>query len=697
MRDNGDGTFTVAQDADRSGDFESALTVGADELELMLPGIGDVLGSTSEPDPSTGEPGDSAADPPPDDSTDPELGEPEPGEPEPGQPADGTVDWDFGDGGWVVVGAETNEVGFVDVDGDGVADLLVGIAGDGTFIVAQDADGDGSWESQTTMTVEELDAVLPGLAEALPAEVDAIVQAQIAADPGPDADANPVSPEAPEPLDLDGDGTVDAVRWHHDDGSWEVLRDADGDGVADSIVLHTPGQIDVLVVAEPNGQYTVYHPTEDGSGWDPAGQAYSSGELDTALPGVSGLLGSTVGPDGVVPAEAPLPVSFDADGDGTDDAVRFDHPDGSYSILYDLDGDGTADAMQYPNGDGTSMVVVPDGHGGYDRYQVDQDGQWAAEPDQHYTRAQLDDEQPGLGALLGSPIADIDTAQPEPPAADSPDGASDLPELTEPTGQVGFIDVDADGVDDTARWDFGDGTWQELWDTDADQQADQLVLDTDGDGQADYAVVDNGNGTYTVYASDGAGWSDSQTVDRAALDAALPGAGELLDGRVDEAGAAAEVVDPAGLITHDPATWSFDAGSWQVVGDAGPGSVDLDVDGDGTADLRIDRIGDSYAASQDMDGDGIWESQTAFDTRADLEAAIPGAAAAIDLTYEQNTDPDPWADPTDAATDTDIPAGGDPADASDLSGDGEASRTRRRRTAGSTTGGEPRPCQWGSR
>ena len=85
------------------------------------------------------------------------------------------------------------------------------------------------------------------------------------------------------------------------------------------------------------------------------------------------------------------------------------------------------------------------------------------------------------------------------------------------------------------HWDFGDGTWQELWDVDGDQDADVLVIDTNGDASADYAITDNGDGSYTIYAdSDGDGeWDDEgQTLTRAELDEALPGVSDLLDSKI---------------------------------------------------------------------------------------------------------------------------------------------------------------------
>ena len=58
-----------------------------------------------------------------------------------------------------------------------------------------------------------------------------------------------------------------------------------------------------------------------------------------------------------------------------------------------------------------------------------------------------------------------------------PDPGPD-PIAPDPGSGSGPSDYDGDGQIDTLRWDFGNSTWQELWDVDGDLNADILVVDT---------------------------------------------------------------------------------------------------------------------------------------------------------------------------------------------------------------------------
>ena len=124
----------------------------------------------------------------------------------------------------------------------------------------------------------------------------------------------------------------------------------------------------------------------------------------------------------------------------------------------------------------------------------------------------------------------------------APCGAPVPPDDTVPppgttTGDGGvYVDQDGDGESDTIRWEFGDGTWQELTDVDGDLGMDALFIDTNGDDHPDYAVIENADGTYTVHAdSDGDGvWDASQVFTRVELDESLPGISALLDSRLDD-------------------------------------------------------------------------------------------------------------------------------------------------------------------
>ena len=220
----------------------------------------------------------------------------------------------------------------------------------------------------------------------------------------------------------------------------------------------------------------------------------------------------------------------DTDGDGTADTVLWEFGDGTWQQLTDLDGDGNADVLVIDtNGDDQADYGISDnGDGTYTIYQdADGDGQW--DEGQSFTRAELDDALPGVTDLLDTQIGERRRADPTPtPTTDPEPGPTPDPDgdTTDDGGVVS--DYDGDGVADTVHWDFGDGTWQELWDVDGDQDADVLVIDTNGDESADYAITDNGDGSYTIYAdSDGDGeWDDEgQTMTRVELDEALPGVG----------------------------------------------------------------------------------------------------------------------------------------------------------------------------
>ena len=261
------------------------------------------------------------------------------------------------------------------------------------------------------------------------------------------------------------------------------------------------------------------------------------------------------------------------------------------------------------------------------------------------------------------------TPDPEPGPTPDPDG-----DTTDDGGVVS--DYDGDGVADTVHWDFGDGTWQELWDVDGDQDADVLVIDTNGDDSADYAISDNGDGTYTIYQdSDGDGeWDDEgQTMTRAELDGALPGISDLLDSKIGggtsepDPGPAPDpgptpdpdtTTDDGGVVSDydgdgvvDTVHWDFGDGTWQELldldGDQNADALIIDTNGDDNADYAIAENGDgTYTIYQDSDGDGVWDDEGQVFTRAELDDALPGVSDLLDSKIEGGSpEPGPTPDP----------------------------------------------------
>ncbi len=382
--------------------------------------------------------------------------------------------------------------------------------------------------------------------------------------------------EDPWAFDTDSDGVTDVVQWNFADGTWQELRDVDGDGNADVLLIDTNGDdsADIQIWDNGDGTYTAAQDT-DGDGQYETEQSFTRDELDAAMPGVVDLLDIQFGaatdqppttdpgtdtppvtdPATDVPVDSgAAPVEIDADSDGITDVVQWNFADGTWQELRDVDGDGNADVLLIDtNGDDSADIQIWDnGDGTYTALQ-DADGDGVFETEQSFTRDELDASIPGVADLLDSqfgagpdtpPVADQPPADQPPadqppadqPVADNP-SADQPPVLVDATGNPLTdaewipLDSNADGVIDAEQWIFPDGTWQALIDVDGNHQPDVLIIDTNGDDTEDIQVWMNPDGTYTVlYDADHDGTFEVQnTFDRAELDARLPGATALLD------------------------------------------------------------------------------------------------------------------------------------------------------------------------
>ena len=404
-------------------------------------------------------------------------------------------------------------------------------------------------------------------------------------------------------------------------------------------------------------------------------------------------------------------VLSDYDGDGVADTVHWDFGDGTWQELLDLDGDQDADALVIDtNGDASADYAITDnGDGTYTIYaDSNGDGEWDDEG-QTMSRADLDSALPGVSDLLDSKIGGGAEPDPQPEPQPEPvdntttdNGTTDNGTTDDGTTDDGGVvsDYDGDGVTDTVHWDFGDGTWQELWDVDGDQDADILVIDTNGDASADYAITDNGDGSYSIFVDsngDGEWDEDSQTLTRAELDEALPGVADLLDTRIGSGGGtpdggdAVPFPEPAGDTQTGDATDAaidlgnadvsaadvdddgqidvvqivdYDAGVLEQLidldGDLNPDVLTVDVNLDATPDVRItDNEDGTYTVDMDTDGDLVMDS-TETVTADELEDLLPGAVTLLDTPLDdpafEPTGLDPAPEPAPEPAPADDPA-----------------------------------------
>ena len=490
--DNGDGTYTAVQDADGDGTFEAEQTFTRAELDTNLPGVGDLLDSQFGQSSTPTDPGTTPTDGPTDPGTPaaddaPVLVDSD------GDGVGDTLVWDFGDGTWQqlsdVDGDGNADLLVIDTNGDDTADYAISDNGDGSYSVFQ-PDANGDWTESQSFTRDELDAQLPGIGELLDTEITDNSHNPIP-DQGTDTPVDqpvdqPVDTGSPVPLDTDNDGTDDTVQWNFGDGTWQELRDLDGDGNADVLVIDTNGDDlgDYAIVDNGDGSYTLYQDADGDGQWDDEGQTFSRDELDASLPGVGDLLDSkingtvagdgdqptnepvvndpttpvtpddtTTTPDTVIPGSSGNPVTdagwvaYDTDGDGTVDAEAWSFADGTWQALIDVDGNGQPDVLAIDtNGDDVEDIQVWDNGDGTFTVLYDADGDGTFEVQNTFDQAELDARLPGAADLLHTQYAG---ALPTEPTTAPTDPTTDP--TTDPS-DVGYDPTDA-GYDPTVDGD----------------------------------------------------------------------------------------------------------------------------------------------------------------------------------------------------------------------------------------------------
>ncbi len=630
---------------------------------------------------------------------------------------DGVADlevWTFPDGSWQVLadtdGNQQADTLAIDVDGDGVADIQVQITADGTYFVQWDTDLDGNVDLEQEFSRTELEDVLPGAADLLDTQyVSGSDQATPVSDPAdgaaPTGAETPTDPDTDsggqaeyEAFDTDGDGTIDGEQWVFPDGSWNVLADTDGDAQADLLAVDTNGdnEPDLYITTNNDGTYSVEWDS-DFDGVFESQQVFTREDLEATLPGAADLLDTRYSEGSADSAGGASEYgAFDDDGDGVIDFEQWVFPDGTWQVLQDTDFDLQPDQLAVDSNDnGEADLVVNLNDDGSYSVQYDQDGDGVFEVTEDFTRAELDQVLPGVGAAF-------DTSYGETPGAPmGPDvGPADVPGSTGTNAMAGNAgsavpsgdavsagseaeytasDTDGDGVVDLEQWVFPDGSWAVVADTDGDLAADTVGVDTDGDGEIDIVVAQTANGNYNVqWDRDGDGVFElDQEFTRAELDSALPGVTDTLDfqyegvpiteGMGGSAGSTlpASNVAPEQLPAPDPApepesvpaagdtvyetadtdgdgltdaqAWTFADGTWQILTDSDlDGQADMlfiDTDGDDQADLQVCVNADgSYQVLYDQDADGVFEVDQAF-TRDELDELLPGVTDLLDTNY----------------------------------------------------------------
>lgn len=637
---------------------------------------------------------------------------------------DGVADlevWTFPDGSWQVLadtdGNQQADTLAIDVDGDGVADIQVQITADGTYLVQWDTDLDGNVDLEQEFSRTELEDVLPGAADLLDTQyVAGSDQATPAS--SPEEGAAPTGEETPtgsatdsstdsgsdaeyQAFDIDGDGTIDAEQWVFPDGTWNVLADIDGDSQADLLAVDTNGdnEPDLYITLNNDGTYSVEWDS-DFDGVFESQQDFTRDDLDATLPGAADLLdtrysaGSADSADGdgsqtpdgngsnvnVGTEETGTPAAgaaeygaFDDDGDGVIDFEQWVFPDGTWQVLQDTDFDLQPDQLAVDsNGNGEADLVVNLNDDGSYSVQYDQDGDGVFEVTEDFTRAELDQVLPGVGAAF-------DTSYGETP--DAPlgggDGPADVPGSNGTNAMAGNAgsevpagseaadggavsagseaeytasDTDGDGVVDLEQWIFPDGSWAVVADTDGDLEADTVGVDTDGDGEIDIVVAQTANGNYNVqWDQDGDGVFElDQEFTRAELDSALPGVADTLDFQYEGVpitegmGGSAGVTVPASHDAPEQVPAPEPAPEPEAVPAAGDTVYETaDTDGDGLIDAQAWTFADgTWQILTDSDLDGQADMlfiDTDGDDQADVQVCV-NADGSYQVLYDQDGD-----------------------------------------------------------
>lgn len=331
--------------------------------------------------------------------------------------------------------------------------------------------------------------------------------------------------------DADGDGVADSVIVGQDQYT-VVITDHDGDGEADSIttydsdgtVVDQKGDSGEVPDTEQTGQDT--GSTEETStgdsgetdsgdtGSDPdSGDSGDSGDTDTGDTDTSASSISVVDDQGRT-VEVGEP-TVDMNGDGTNDTAVVHGDDGSTTGYTDRNGDGEADQITHITADSQVTISVSDGSGGWEvesTGHIDEDGQFVPDESGSGTAGQH-----GSSSRTSEDSGDVvgdDTAVAVAPTAGV---AADDTALSGTLGgsAVGISYTDASGQ----SYDLGEPTA----DFDGDGNPDTVVTtledgtvvgysDVDGDGLTDQVTQINPDGSVTIGVPDGkGGWEEAAT------------------------------------------------------------------------------------------------------------------------------------------------------------------------------------------
>ena len=346
----------------------------------------------------------------------------------------------------------TDNIARFDRDGDGEVTLFDAIA---LYEESQEPDS-GPVDTDSDGLTDDVEAELGTNASLADTDSDGI-------DDGTETNGG-------EPIDTDGDGTIDALD-----------PDSDGDGIPDIV----EGTNDTDGDGVPN-----YRDTDsDGDGVPDAeeGTTDSDGDgvpdyLDSEVPGdgPSGVDSDGDGLNDTVERELGTdPNSSDSDGDGIGDYIE---TNGGEPI--DTDGDGTIDALDLDSdGDGINDSTEWNGGRNFTNPYQDRDG------DGVYNFRDLDSDDDGIpDSVEGAGDADGSGDANYLDLDSDDDGVPDAEEGTEDRNDNGvpaFLDPAEPGTDDGTETNDPDG---DRLDTSTEQRlgTDPNDADTDGDGIDDF-------------------------------------------------------------------------------------------------------------------------------------------------------------------------------------------------------------------
>lgn len=306
-------------------------------------------------------------------------------------------------------------------------------------------------------------------------------------------DVNGRSTDVTATVDTDHDGRADTALIDSGDGNKVAITDTDHDGTADhALLIDDQGRvIDSAAFDQSTGEWH----DDGGAATSSTDSTASDGATtDTTTPS-SSTTGSTeqieLDADG---RSVRLDTTVDTDHDGRGDTAIVDSGDGSRVAITDTDHDGKADE---------AALVDSSGHV-VDTAHIDpRTGEWVQGSDSHtpYGVGEAFPGADGATTTAGTGTTDGSTstsAGSEPTAATTtadsgPSHGEDRQITVEAAGRSSEInatvDVDHDGVNDTAVVQGPDGSQVAFSDTDGDGEADRAaVFDSQGNlvGTAHY-------------------------------------------------------------------------------------------------------------------------------------------------------------------------------------------------------------------